>query len=157
MSDPKVIELLMAAYLAELEIAENYLASSVWLDGPGSRQIAESLDAFSAQELAHAKKIASRLKQLGVRSPAGFRITVEQKIFPTRDETSPLSAVEAVLETEHDAIARYERLIGACEGKDIDTRELAIEILADEEKHRAVFENFLTKLNEEWKAKLPGP
>ena len=147
----------MAAYLAELQMAENYLAGSVWLDGSGARQIAEALDVYSAQELTHAKKIAHRLKELGVRSPASFSIEVVQKVFPPRDETDALSAVEGVLEAECDAIARYERLIEACEEKDVITRDLAIEIIADEEKHRAVFEGFLTKLNEEWKTRPLNP
>ena len=157
MRHSKVIESLMAAYLAELEMAENYLAGSVWLDGSGARQIAEALDVYSAQELTHAKKIAHRLKELGVRSPASFSIEVVQKVFPPRDETDALSAVEGVLEAERDAIARYERLIEACEEKDIITRDLAIEIIADEEKHRDVFEGFLTKLNEEWKTRPLNP
>jgi len=54
---------------------------------------------------------------------------------------------------EQRAIARYESLIGACEGKDYLTRELGIEILAEEEKHRTLFESFFTTLNEQRKAK----
>lgn len=153
MSHSKVVELLIAAYLAELEMAENYLAGSVWLDGPGARDIAKALDVYSAQELTHAKKIAQRLKQLGVLSPGAFSIEVIQEVFPPRDKTDPLSAVEGVLAAERAAIARYEQLVEVCGSKDIVTRDLAIEILADEEKHHALFESFLTRLKEEWKIK----
>jgi bacterioferritin len=147
-----IVELLQAAYIAELQTVEDYLANSVWLDGPGSRQIAESLDVYIAQELAHAKRIAIRLKELGVRSPDAFRKEA-QRILPLHDETDPLIAVEGVLEAERNAIVRYEKLIEACEGKDIITQDLIIAILADEEKHRKVFEDFLNMLSEERKTK----
>jgi ferritin-like protein len=65
-----------------------------------------------------------------------------------------LSAVEAVLEVEQGAIARYENLIRECEGRDYETHELGIEILAEEEKHRTLFEYFFTTLNEERKISL---
>ena len=148
----QIIELLQAAYIAELQTVEDYLANSVWLDGPGSRPVAESLDAYIAQELAHAKKIAIRLKELGMRSPDSIRREA-QRILPLHDETDPMIAVEGVLEAERNAISRYEKLIEVCEGKDLTTQDLIIEILADEEKHRKVFEDFFNLLNEERKNK----
>jgi len=152
----QIIELLKAAYIAELQTVEDYLANSVWLDGAGARRVAESLDVYIAQELAHAKKIAIRLKELGVRSPDSFRKEA-QRILPLHDETDPLIAVEGVLEAERDAIIRYEKLIEVCEGKDFTTQDLIIEILADEERHRKVFERFLNMLNEERKIKPLSP
>jgi bacterioferritin len=154
MNESKIIELLKAIYAAELEAAENYLASSVWLDGPGAQPVAESLDTFAAQELHHAKKIALRLKHLGVRAPDSLRTERTREAVPPRDATDPLSAVEAVLEVEQGAIARYENLIRECEGRDYETHELGIEILAEEEKHRTLFEYFFTTLNEERKISL---
>lgn len=150
MSDSKIIELLKAAYIAELQTVEDYLANSIWLDGPGWRPIAEALDVYVAQELAHAKKIAIRLKELGVRSPDLFKKEA-QRILPIHDETDPLIAVDGVLEAERNAIVRYEKLIEACEGRDFTTQDLIIAILADEEKHRKVFEGFLEMLNEKKK------
>ena len=153
MNESRIIELLKAIYAAELEAAENYLASSVWLEGPGAQQVAESLDTFAAQELQHAKKVALRLKHLGVRAPDALETQRTREAGPPHDATDPLSAAEAVLELERGAIARYENLIRACEGKDYATHELGIEILAEEERHRAVFETFFTTLNEERKIK----
>jgi len=153
MNEARIIELLKAIYTAELEAAENYLASSVWLEGPGAQQVAEWLDTFAAQELNHAKKIAHRLKRLGVRAPDSLQTGRTREAGPPLDATDPLSAVEGVLEVEQGAIARYESLIGACEGRDYETHELAIEILAEEEKHRALFEGFFTSLSEQRKTK----
>lgn len=157
MNDSIIIQLLKEAYRAELEMAENYLADSVWLDGPGARLVAESLDVYVAQELAHAKKLAIRLKQLGVRSPASFQSESPSRILPPHDETDPLAIVEGVLEAERIAVARYEKLIEVCDGNDFSTQEAAIEILADEEKHHALFEKFLIMLKAEKKTKPLNP
>ncbi|MGA2245762.1 MAG: ferritin-like domain-containing protein [Verrucomicrobiota bacterium] len=153
MNKSRIIELLKAIYAAELEAAESYLAGSVWLEGPGAQQVAESLDSFAAQELSHAKKIALRLKRLGVRAPDSLQTERTREVGPPRDATDLLSAVEAVLEVEQGAIARYESLIGASAGRDHETHELAIEILAEEERHRALFEGFFTSLSEQRKTK----
>jgi len=143
------------AYAAEVQTVEDYLSTSVWLDGPGAGEVAESLDIYIPLKLARARKIARRLKQLGVNSPASFHST--QKIVPPPDETDPLPAVEGILEAQRQAVARYERLIETCEGKDFTTHDLALEILADEERHRALFEGFLTHLNELRKIKPLTP
>lgn len=148
---PEIVEMLKTAYAAEVQSVEDFLATSVWLDGPGSRQIAQALDVYIPGKLIQAKKIARRLKQLGVNSPASFAST--QKILPPPDHTDPLPAVEGVLEAQRQAISRCEKLIRACERKDFATQELAMEILADEERHRALFEGFLVQLNEQRKTK----
>lgn len=151
----KIIEMLKTAYAAEVQTVEDYLATSVWLDGPCAGQVAESLDIYIPLKLVRAKKIAHRLKQLGVKSPATFHSA--QKIAPPPDETDPLPVVEGVLEAQRQAIARYEKLIEACDSKDFTTHDLAIEILADEERQRALFEGFLTQLNELRKTKPLNP
>lgn len=55
--------------------------------------------------------------------------------------------VEGVLAAENEAIETYRRLIAACEGNDPVTQDLAIELLADEEEHRTLFEGFLKSLD----------
>lgn len=157
MNASKIMELLKAAYAAELETVENFLASSVWLDGPGSRSVAESLDGYITQKLLHAKKIAARLKELGITSPALFHIEPMQKVLQPPEDTDPLAVVESVLEAERYIIRVYEKLIEVCERRDITTEDLAVEILAAEEKHRSHFEGFLIHLNEERKSKLLKP
>lgn len=143
--------MLKTAYAAEVQTVVDFLAVSVWLDGPGARQITEALDLYIPGKLIQAREIARRLKQLGVNSPASFASA--QKILPPPDETDPLPAVEGVLEAQRQAIARCEKLIAACERKDLVTQELAMDILAHEERHRALFEGFLVQLNEQRKTK----
>lgn len=154
MNDSKITELLKAAYAAELETVENYLANSVWLDGIGAREVSESLDTEITEELTHARRLAQRLKQLGVRAPGSFQLErTQESLQPPRDSTDLLSVVEGVLEAERDAISRYEHLLKACDGKDYVTQDLVVHILAEEEARRVLFEGFLKSLKPESKDK----
>jgi len=54
-----------------------------------------------------------------------------------------VAVIHGVLEAENEAIRIYNELIRACEQKDYVTQELAIDILADEEEHRTLFDGFL--------------
>jgi bacterioferritin len=143
-----IAELLTEAYSAELETIENYLANSVWLDGLGAREVAESLAKDVAEELGHATKLAQRLKQLGFCPPGSLALTRSQAALqPPDDSTNVLWVVKGVLDAEKEAIAHYEKLIQTCSGSDPVTEGLAVEILADEEEHRTLFEGFLKSLN----------
>lgn len=95
------------------------------------------------EELGHATKLAHRLKQLGDCPPGSLTLARNQKALqPPKDSTDVRSVVEGVLAAEKDAIAHYQQLIAACEGKDHVTQDLAIGILADEEEHGTLFESF---------------
>ncbi|MCI0537484.1 MAG: ferritin-like domain-containing protein [Verrucomicrobiales bacterium] len=145
--ETSITNLLKDAYAAELETVANYLANSVWLDGLGAREVAESLADDVTEELGHATKLAHRLKQLGVCPPGSLALPRNQKALqPPKDSTDVRSVVEGVLAAEKDAIAHYQRLITACDGKDHVTQDLAIGILANEEEHRTLFEGFLKSL-----------
>lgn len=142
-----ITDLLKEAYAAELETVQNYLANSVWLDGLGAREVAESLAEDVTEELGHATKLAHRLKQLGVCPPGSLELGRTQKsLQPPKDSTDVRSVVKGVLDAENAAIALYQSLIKACDGKDHVTQDLAIEILSDEEGHRCLFEGFLKSL-----------
>lgn len=142
-----IVELLQTAYAAELETVENYLANSVWLDGIGAREVSEALAADVDEELDHAKRLARRLKQLGVPPRGSLQLARTQKsLQPPKDSTDVWAVVEGVLSAERQAIARYEKLIKACEGQDYATQDLAVKLLADEEEHRVLFEGFLRSL-----------
>jgi bacterioferritin len=123
----KIIELRQAAYAAQLETVENYLANSVWLDGIGSREVSETLDADIIEELDHAKRLAHRLKQLGVCPPGSVQLLRTLKSLQSPLGSTDLRAVvEGVLEAERDAIACYEQIIRAYEGNDYVTQDIAI-------------------------------
>ena len=123
MKDAETIKLLTQAYAAELETVQNYLANSVWLDGLGAQEVSESLTEELTEELGHAQKLARRLKQLGACPPGSLKLERRQKsLQPPVDST---------------------------EGKDYVTQDLAIELQADEEQHRCLFEGFLKSCKKE--------
>jgi bacterioferritin len=147
MSDKKVVVLLQNAYAAELETVANYLANSIWLDGLRAEEIKESLAEDVTEELGHAQKLAHRLKQLGACPPGSLALERTQKgLQPPADSTDILTVVKGVLAAENGAISLYKQIIKACDGKDYVTQDLAIELLADEEEHRCLFEGFLKSM-----------
>lgn len=147
MSDKTIIALLQKAYAGELETVANYLANSVWLDGLRAEEIKESLGEDVQEELGHAQKLAHRLKQLGACPPGSMKLERTQNgLQPPADSTNILAVVKGVLSAENSAISLYKQIIKACDGKDWVTQDLAIQLLADEEEHRCLFDGFLRSL-----------
>lgn len=147
MKDSKLIALLEKAYAGELETVQNYLANSIWLDGLRAEEIKEALEEEIQEELGHAQKLAHRLKQLGACPPGSMKLDRTQKALqPPADSTDIMSVVQGVLAAENEAIALYSEIIKTCEGKDYVTQDLAINLQADEEKHRCLFDGFLKSL-----------
>ena len=64
-TNSQITNLMKEAYAAELETEKNHLANSVWLDGLGAQEVAESLAEDVTEELGHATKLAHRLKHRG--------------------------------------------------------------------------------------------
>jgi bacterioferritin len=143
-----IIPLLKTAYAAELETVQNYLANSVWLDGLRAQEVVEALAEDVTDELGHAQRLAHRLKQLGVCPPGSLTLARNQEALqPAADSTDVRHVVAGALAAERDAIATYEQLIAACETSDPVTADLAVHILADEERHRCLFEGFLKTMD----------
>ncbi len=59
------------------------------------------------------------------------------------DSTDLRRVIEGVIEAERLAIATSQKIIAACDGVDPVTEDLAVQLLADEEGHRTLFEGFL--------------
>jgi len=139
----KIAELLQKAYAAELETLNNYLANSVWLDGLRAEEIKEALETDLDTELAHAKKLAQRMKQLNICPHGSMHVQpTQQSLQPPADSTDLMTVIRGVLDAERAAISTYQDLIHECEQKDYVTQELAINILSEEEEHRTLFEGF---------------
>jgi bacterioferritin len=148
MKTNSVIPLLQRAYAAELETVQNYLANAVWLDGLRAQEVVEALTADVTEELGHARRLAHRLKELGACPPGSLALARNQETLqPASDSTDLRHVVVGALAAERDAIATYRSLITACADTDPVTADLAVQILADEEKHRSLFEGFLKSLD----------
>jgi bacterioferritin len=148
MKNNTIIPLLKKAYAAELETVQNYLANSVWLDGLRAQEVVEALAGDVTDELGHAQRLAHRLKQLGARPPGSLELPRTQKALqPAEDSTDLRHVISGALAAEREAIATYAELINACSNSDPVTADLAVQILADEEKHRTLFEGFLKSMD----------
>ena len=148
-----VIPLLKRAYAAELETVQNYLANSIWLEGPRAQKVVAALAGDVADELDHARELARRLKELGACPPGSLALHRNQDTLqPMADPTDVRHVVVGVLAAERDAIATYQTIVTECADTDPATSALAARILADEEKHRGLFEKFLERLDREFKA-----
>jgi bacterioferritin len=140
----ELLALLTRAYWMEIETVMSYIANSVNLDGVRAQEIKEALDADVAEELAHARRFATRIKELYGIVPGSLAFEPEQEFLqPPDEQTDVLPVIKGVIEAENGAIAHYTRIIEAADGVDWVTQDLAIEVLRDEEGHRRLFEGFL--------------
>ncbi len=146
-TESNVISMLQKAYRMELETVINYLANSVYLDGVKAEEVKRSLASDVTEELGHARRLAERIKQLKGRVPGSLELHFDQEsLRPPEDTTDVLAVVRGVVDAEREAIAHYKSIIKETETEDPVTQDLAIQILADEEEHRTLFEGFLAEL-----------
>lgn len=139
-----IIAELTKAYCMEMETATNFLANSIVLDGVRAEEIKKSLAADVEEELAHARQLGERIKQLRGTVPGSLALDRTQTALqPPADTTDVIGVIEGVLTAENAAIEQYDRIIRQCEGVDYVTQDMAIRLQADEEQHRTLFEGFL--------------
>lgn len=149
MKNNTIIPLLKKAYAAELETVQNYLANSVWLDGLRAQEVVEALAGDVTDELGHAQRLARRLKELGACPPGSLDLPRTQTdLQPAADSTDLRHVISGALAAERDAIATYTELINAASTSDPVTADLAVQILADEERHRSLLEGFLKGMDQ---------
>lgn len=137
---------LRLAFEDELTTLRNYLAMGEFLEGPYAQGIVgEELVNDVDEEASHAKKLAKRITELDGKPPYSTERNVSQSVVDSvEDETDVREAVEAVIELEREAVNRYSKIVELSRelGDDV-TRDLAEELLADEEEHLDEFEGFL--------------
>ncbi len=142
----EIVALLERAYWMEMETVMNYLANAEHLDGIRAEEIAEALSADVDEELGHARRFASRIKDLYGTPPGSGEFTTDQPYLqPLDDPTDVKTVIEGVIEAEKGAIEHYLRIIEACDGVDWATQDMVIEILRDEEGHLRTFERYLSE------------
>ena len=140
----EIIEALTVAYWMEMETVQNYVANSINLDGVRAEEIKKSLQADVQEELTHAQRLATRIKELEGRVPGSSEFRASQKkLQPPEDTTDVVTVIEGVLDAEAGAIAQYNKIIRLCEGFDYVTQDLSIQLLAQEEAHQREFRGFL--------------
>jgi bacterioferritin len=146
----EIIELLKAAYFAELETVINYVTNSTNPDGVRAQEIKEALEEDIQEELAHAQQFAARIKELYGVVPSSVDFKAEQTLLqPPAQQTDVVHVIKGVIDAETSAIELYTRIIEATEGVDPVTQDMVIDILRDEQGHRRLFEGFLREYEAE--------
>jgi bacterioferritin len=146
----EIVELLKAAYFAELETVINYVTNSTNPDGVRAQEIKEALEEDIQEELGHAQQFAARIKELYGVVPSSMDFRAEQTLLqPPEEQTDVVHVIKGVIDAETGAIELYTRIIEATEGVDHVTQDMVIAILRDEQGHRRLFEGFLREYEAE--------
>jgi len=146
----RLIELLTRAYWMEIETVMSYIANSINPDGVRAQEIIESLEEDIQEELGHARRFGQRIKELYGVVPGSLDFHAEQSYLqPPDEQTDIVHVIKGVIEAENGAIEHYNQIVAFCEGKDLVTQDMVIEILHDEEGHRRLFEGFLREYKAE--------
>jgi ferritin-like protein len=128
---------LKLAYAAEIEVIQNYLANAINLEGPRAEGIKELLDGGVQTALAHARRLAKRIKALDGRVPGSRELPrLQNDLQPPVDNNGVDSVLLDAIRSEDAVIARYERIIQLCDGHDFVSLDLVIELLVDERERR---------------------
>lgn len=149
-SKEKVVELLKRAYADEWIAGYYYVFLGYFARGLFSEDIAELFTKVAKEELEeHTKMIADRLAQLDEDPPFDFRALWDLSTckFPElpKDPYDAVSILKAGVEAEECAIKVYKELFEYVHCVDPVTEDVVRHILADEEEHRALFNNMLPK------------
>ena len=127
--DPRVIELLNEALKEELTAINQYWLHYRMLDNWGVKKLAEYERHESIDEMKHADRLAERI--LFLDGLPNFQALGRLRIGENVEEV-----LRADLEAEQQGAALYREVVAHAETvRDYVTRDLAREILADEEKH----------------------
>jgi bacterioferritin len=127
--DPKVLELLNEALKNELTATNQYWLHYRLLDNWGVHKLAQFERSESIDEMKHADRLAERI--LFLDGLPNFQALGRLRIGENVEEI-----LRADLEAEHRGATLYRELVAHAETvRDYVTRDLAREILSDEEKH----------------------
>ena len=127
--DPKVIELLNEALKEELTAINQYWLHYRMLDNWGVKKLAEYEKHESIDEMKHADRLAERILFLD-------GLPNVQALGRLRIGENVEEILNADLQAEQQGAALYREVVAHAETvRDYVTRDLAREILADEEKH----------------------
>lgn len=139
-----LIDMLKKAYWMEIETVISYIANSINPDGVRAQEIIEALSEDIDEELGHARRFATRIKELWGIVPGSTEFQAEQiALRPPEDQIDIVHVIRGVVEAETTAIDFYNEIIEFCEGLDPVTQDMVIDILHDEEGHLRLFEGFL--------------
>jgi bacterioferritin len=149
----ELIEMLAVGYWMEIETVMSYIANSINPDGVRAREVVEHLETDITEEIGHAQQFGQRIKELYGVVPGSMEFTPSQSYLqPPETQTDVVHVIKGVIEAETQAIEHYNRIITFCDGLDLVTQDMVIDIQRDEQKHRRLFEGFLREYEAEGRA-----
>ena len=130
-----IVKLLNDSLATELVCVLRYRRHHFTAQGLASSPIADEFLVHANEELAHADRLARRIVQLGG-EPDFSPDSLSQRSHASYDAAHPLKAmIKANLVAERVAIESYSQQIKLIGDKDVTTRRLLEDILADEQQH----------------------
>jgi bacterioferritin len=148
-----IIQLLTKAYWMEIETVVNYVANSTNPDGVRAQEIIEALADDVQEELGHARKFATRIKELYGVVPGSLGFSPEQhSLQPPEQQTDIVHVIRGVIDAERSGIRFYNEIIETADHVDPVTQDMVVDILRDEQAHLRLFEGFLREYQAEGKA-----
>jgi bacterioferritin len=145
-----IVDLLRKAYWMEIETVMSYIAGSINPDGVRAQEISASLRQDIQEELGHATRFATRIKELYGVVPGSMDFQAEQAYLqPPERQSDIVHVIEGVIAAETGAINHYNAIIEATDESDPVTNDMMVAILHDEERHRRLFEGFLREYDDE--------
>jgi bacterioferritin len=149
----ELIDLLTTGYWMEIETVMSYIANSINPDGVRAREVVEHLEQDIQEEIGHAQQFGQRIKELYGVVPGSMSFQANQRYLqPPETQTDVVHVIKGVIEAETGAIEHYQRIIEFCDGLDLVTQDMVIDITRDEQQHRRLFEGFLREYEAEGKA-----
>jgi bacterioferritin len=149
----ELIEMLKKAYWMEIETVMSYISNSINPDGVRAQEIVEHLGQDIQDELGHAQQFGKRIKELYGVVPGSMEFAAEQSYLqPPEQQTDVVHVIKGVIEAENGAIEYYQRIIDFCDGLDLVTQDMMIDIQRDEQGHKRLFEGFLREYEAEGRA-----
>lgn len=142
-SNRELRELLIDAYVDELETIVNYMGIAINLDTFDGHDIADELLADIQEELTHAEQLGNRIRVLNGTVPLSLDeafVLNQDGINSTTGGNDIVGVIDGVIESENKAIETYTEIASlAQEVGDHGTYQLASSLLSDEEAHRQEF------------------
>jgi bacterioferritin len=146
----ELIGLLKKAYWMEIETVMSYIANTINPDGVRAREVVENLEEDIQEELGHAQQFGQRIKELYGVVPGSMEFSAEQTYLqPPQQQTDIVHVIKGVIEAENGAIDHYQQIIEFCDGFDLVTQDMVIDIQRDEQRHKRLFEGFLREYEAE--------
>jgi bacterioferritin len=144
----EIITRLKKSYAMEMESVQNYLANSIDLEGPAAEEVKGVLESAVATELKHARRLAKRIKILGARVPGSLELPRDQNFLqPPMENRDVMAVVRGALIARDEAIAQYQATIQFTEGSDYLTQDLLIELIAEEQEQRGLFNDLSSRIS----------